>query len=332
VLAIVATREGTSATIIDNTRDGFSAGAAWGQRLFFNQNGERASFTGTRMTEFVEAGGDATDRVDTMDAAQAKGLSCVMLIQVPLVQPQLARRSMPLACAAPMAYGESCRSADEAECDVDEAVIGHGEVEGPFTEIDNLAIKRDARFPIRVTVQFYKATSNGVISAAEMTALATGRIGLRRRQSSGQSRHRTRPRSVDRVGRCRQRQARAGRLVAAVLVDARTRDRQGARRSLTRARDPARQTAERQRARSCDPACVQGLTGHSRRVANVSLERNENETRVRYAGPHASRNLRITWSRGGLHPRDCHRARAARDQRVCRFARARMAHRVMIGP
>jgi hypothetical protein len=55
---------------------------------------------------------------------------------------------------------------------VDEAVIGHGEVEGPFTEIDGLAIKRDARFPIRITVQFYKATSNGVVTAAEMTAIA----------------------------------------------------------------------------------------------------------------------------------------------------------------
>src|SRR5687767_3351000 len=67
VLAIVVTREGTSATIIDNQRDGFGAGAAWGQRLFFNQDGERASFTGTRMTEFVEAGGDETDRVDTIE-------------------------------------------------------------------------------------------------------------------------------------------------------------------------------------------------------------------------------------------------------------------------
>ncbi len=166
VLAIVATREGTSATIIDNVRDGFGAGAAWGQRLFFNQNGERASFTGTRMTEFVEAGGDATDRVDSVDAAN--GLSCVMLIQVPLLQPQRARRSaMPLgavACAAP--------ACEKSMCDLDEAVIGHGEVEGPFTEIDGLAIKRDARFPIRVTVQFYKATSNGVVSAAEMTAIA----------------------------------------------------------------------------------------------------------------------------------------------------------------
>lgn len=176
VLAIVVTREGTSATIIDNQRDGFGAGRAWGQRLFFNQDGERASFTGTRMTEFVAAGGDATDHVTSVEEAKAKGLSCVMLIQVPLVQPQLQRRAMMTACA-PMAFGacEKTRGGsarDEAECDIDEAVIGHGEVEGPFTEIDRLAIKRDARFPIRITVQFYKATSNGVVSAAEMKVLA----------------------------------------------------------------------------------------------------------------------------------------------------------------
>ena len=51
---------------------------------------------------------------------------------------------------------------------VEAAVIGHGEVEGPFTEIDNLDIERDPDFPIRVTVQFYKATSNGVVSADDM--------------------------------------------------------------------------------------------------------------------------------------------------------------------
>lgn len=168
VLAIVATREGTSATIIDNQRDGFGAGRAWGQRLFFNQSGERASFTGTRMTEFVAAGGDATDRVDSKDAASARGLSCVMLIQVPLEQPR-PQPAKAMLCAAPMAE-RRCRS--ECEEALDEAVIGHGEVEGPYTEIADLAIARDARFPIRVTVQFYKATSTGDVSAAEMAAIA----------------------------------------------------------------------------------------------------------------------------------------------------------------
>lgn len=170
VLAIVATREGTSATVIDNVRDGFGAGSAWGQRLFHNQHGKRASFTGTRMTEFVDVGGDATDRVDSIEAARSAGLSCVMLIQVPLLQPERARRSLD-ACAAP---AMKCMSAsfDEEACDLDEAVIGHGEIEGPFTEIDHLSIKRDPRFPIRVTVQFYKATSNGIVNATEMKAIA----------------------------------------------------------------------------------------------------------------------------------------------------------------
>jgi hypothetical protein len=164
VLAIVVTREGASATIIDNQRDGFGAGAAWGQRLFFNQAGERASFTGTRMAEFVARGGDDTDRVDS--AEDAASLSCVMLIQVPLVQPQQVWRRG-FACGAPMA-SKAC----ERSRDVDEAVIGHGEVEGPFTEIDDLAIARDARFPIRVTVQLYKATESGIVTAADMKMIA----------------------------------------------------------------------------------------------------------------------------------------------------------------
>ncbi|MGB3312504.1 MAG: hypothetical protein WBG32_17865 [Nodosilinea sp.] len=58
-----------------------------------------------------------------------------------------------------------------APSDVEAAVIGHGAVEGPFTEIDNLAIERDPDYPIRVTVQFYKATSNGVVSEADMAEI-----------------------------------------------------------------------------------------------------------------------------------------------------------------
>ena len=56
--------------------------------------------------------------------------------------------------------------------DVEEAVIGHGKVEGPFTEIDSLEIERDGRYPVRVTVQFYKATSNGVVSEQDLADIA----------------------------------------------------------------------------------------------------------------------------------------------------------------
>ena len=39
---------------------------------------------------------------------------------------------------------------------------------GPYTELDGLTIERDPRFPVRVTVQFYQATSNGVLAAADV--------------------------------------------------------------------------------------------------------------------------------------------------------------------
>ncbi len=161
VLTILATREGSSVTIIDNQRDGFDAGPTWGQRLFFNQDGDRASLTGQRLSDFQAAGaGDGA----AADASNEAGLSMVMLIQVPLKQknPQNFGAADEMAVmAAPAAPGT--RSGD-----VEAAVIGHGEVEGPFTEIDGLEIERDPAFPIRVTVQFYKATSNGVVSDADL--------------------------------------------------------------------------------------------------------------------------------------------------------------------
>ncbi len=162
VLVIVATREGTSATIIDNVRDAFPAGYSWGQRLFFNQNGERASFTGERVSDFTDQ--PQTGPETTVMAGEESGLNMVLLIQVPLKQKEpllFSGDGVMAEAAAPMA----------AESDVEAAVIGHGPVEGPYTEIDGLAIERDERFPVRVTVQFYQATSNGIVSAADMAAI-----------------------------------------------------------------------------------------------------------------------------------------------------------------
>jgi hypothetical protein len=176
VLTIVATREGTSATIIDNVRDAFPAGYSWGQRLFFNQNGERASFTGERLSDFVPEEGDGREDPgagDEMPAAAGEaGLNMVLLIQVPLKQKQPMRGVVE---EEGLAYGMAPAAAEmavEDRSDVEAAVIGHGEVEGPFTEIDGLEIERDPDFPIRVTVQFYKATSNGVISEADVEEIA----------------------------------------------------------------------------------------------------------------------------------------------------------------
>jgi hypothetical protein len=175
VLTIVATREGTSATIIDNVRDAFPAGFSWGQRLFFNHDGERASFTGQRLSDFVDdgdiGGRDGGSGGEMPGAAGEEGLNMVLLIQVPLKQKQPMRFALEEGMVLGTAPAAAEKEMDEAS-DVEAAVIGHGEVEGPFTEIDGLEIERDPDFPIRVTVQFYKATSNGVISAADVEEIA----------------------------------------------------------------------------------------------------------------------------------------------------------------
>ncbi|MBD2103114.1 hypothetical protein [Leptolyngbya sp. FACHB-261] len=168
VLTILATREGTSVTVIDNQRDNFEAGRTWGQRLFFNQNGERASLTGQRESDFstTGAGNRPTPQSPVVTAAGQEGLNMVMLIQVPLKQKQPMRTPMPM--AAPMGAATAEMAPQRRRSDVEAAVIGHGAVEGPFTEIDNLEIERDPQFPVRVTVQFYKATSNGVVAEQDM--------------------------------------------------------------------------------------------------------------------------------------------------------------------
>jgi hypothetical protein len=171
VLTILVTREGTSVTVIDNTRDAVPGSWSWGQRLFFNENGDRASLTGQRISDFrqdyAQQGGDPSEISDESN------LNMVLLIQIPLKQrnPQSTWFDEVECCedaCMTMAAGESAYRGS----DVEAAVIGHGELEGPFTEIDGLEIERDPNFPIRVTVQFYKATSNGVASEEDIDTIA----------------------------------------------------------------------------------------------------------------------------------------------------------------
>ncbi len=162
VLSIIATREGTSATIIDNKRDSFDRGV--GQRLFFNKKGKKASFTAMRADEYQ--GDTEAEGVSVGDQA---GLNLVLLIQVPLVHQEreiFAFNSMPAA-----AMGMKSMRAMESSPTLVNAVIGHSPIEGPFVEIDNLEIVRDERFPIRVTVQFYKASAGEALTPADFSTI-----------------------------------------------------------------------------------------------------------------------------------------------------------------
>ena len=180
VLTLLVTREGTSATIVENNPDPIMPG--WGQQLYFNNKGQRTVFTAERKS-------DVKKRIDSGHAkasdagALDEGADMLLLVQVPLIHKNvgylggvgdlqgsdgyaMGEAEAPSA-VAPMEKSSRGRS------DVEQAVIGHGDDMGPFAEMGGMDLVRDDRFPIRVTVQFYKATSNGVVSEQDLASAAS---------------------------------------------------------------------------------------------------------------------------------------------------------------
>jgi hypothetical protein len=180
VLTLLVTRQGTSMSVVENGgEDGSLSG--WGQELYFNNQGQRAAFTAQRKSEvqkhIAQQGGPMTadDR-----SALARGADTLFLIQVPLKHAN--RGFLPgaamspaddeaeMAAPAPSAAGGMAK--EKKSSDVEQAVLGHGHNRGPFNEGHGLRLERDPRFPIRITVQFYKATSNGVVSESDLDSIA----------------------------------------------------------------------------------------------------------------------------------------------------------------
>jgi len=193
VLTILVTRQGTSMQVIENKSDDATA-AGWGQELYFDNKGQRAAFTAERKADVEQRiaaqGGPKTE--DDKTSLQ-KGADVLFLVQVPLKHAQLGRLGGTLpgggggfalgasaapAAAAPASPKKSAAAKrkddiafDGEKSDVEQAVLGHGPNVGPFNEGHQLRLERDPKFPIRITVQFYKATSNGVVSDVDRQRL-----------------------------------------------------------------------------------------------------------------------------------------------------------------
>lgn len=185
VLALLVTRQGTSIKVIDNAQDGSPAGS--GQELYFNDGGQKAAFTAERKSDVkarIEAQGGPKNEDDR--SALAKGADVLFLVQIPLVHAQqgLLGGALPEgagASAAPPAAAPMPKKSAEAkggarsldhQSDVEEAVLGHGPHLGPYREGIGRRLVRDPKFPVRITVQFYKATSNGVVDEKDLDLVA----------------------------------------------------------------------------------------------------------------------------------------------------------------
>jgi hypothetical protein len=169
VLTLLVTRQGTSLTVIDNARDSLAGSS--GQRLFFNSGGERAPLTAERLSD-VKAKGVTMNGESALSLGEDANL--LMLVQVPLKRREHPRRALGMAAgAAPVPKSAPMAMAESKAADMEVAVLGHGELQGPFTELAGLSVERDPRFPVRVTVQFYQATASGQVSEPEMAKLAS---------------------------------------------------------------------------------------------------------------------------------------------------------------
>jgi hypothetical protein len=174
VLTLLVTRQGTSVTVVDNARDTVG-GTSWGQRLFFNAGGERAPLTAERLSD-VRASGTTANGESA--ASLGEDANLLLLVQVPLRRREPPRRAWASdlageAAAKPSAAPAPASKSARAEPDMEVAVLGHGALDGPFTELAGLSVERDPRFPVRVTVQFYQATSTAAVGAANMARLAS---------------------------------------------------------------------------------------------------------------------------------------------------------------
>jgi hypothetical protein len=197
VLTLLVTRQGTSVKVIDGSVDRSPAGA--GQELYFNAGGQKSAFTAERKAD-VEQRIAAQGGPKTEDdrSALAKGADVLFMVQIPLVHQQRGRlggslpaQDQPFAASAPKgapmpqpkkedapadgAEGSANRRSRE-QSDVEQAVLGHGPSLGPYKEGIDKRLVRDPKFPIRITVQFYKATSNGVVNDKDLD-LAAKNIG-----------------------------------------------------------------------------------------------------------------------------------------------------------
>jgi len=174
VLVIVASSSGTSAQVVDSRNV---------QSLFFNKNGEKASFMAKRLKDHRKQQGKAVEGEMT---GEEKADNMLLIIQVPL---KVQRYSVPFAecmqmssMAMPsgaMAMPMKRSRAKKETCDVDHAIISVGESEGKYDEIKNYSIERDPNYPVRVTLQYYKATSNGIISPEVVEEIAIQMVTAR---------------------------------------------------------------------------------------------------------------------------------------------------------
>lgn len=161
ILIIVVSDEGVSvATPKGNSLD-----------VYFDKNGKKCNYTATRLSvdrkrrEIININKDMTQ--------EEKMQNRLMIIQVPLKQKPIKYQrggdTQGWASEYEEEDGEMGFSLFE-RCDVEHAVLKAGKSVGSY-DYPATNLERDHRFPCRLTLQYYKATSNGIVNTEVMDGI-----------------------------------------------------------------------------------------------------------------------------------------------------------------
>ncbi|KAG9413623.1 hypothetical protein AC1031_012849 [Aphanomyces cochlioides] len=167
VLVLVSTDAGTSAQVIGGNRRG--------DILYFNDRGTKRTFKAEslstdRAKRGVELTGAMTDEALILPRRVTRTTEFSASVSPSIFDMGIKKkRKSVLRSAPPPGVVYSCR----AVADVEPAMVGLGTSHGAFPKLSEHAnIQRDPNFPIRVTLQFYQATSNGVVTESIIDNLA----------------------------------------------------------------------------------------------------------------------------------------------------------------
>lgn len=167
VLVVVVSPHGTSAQLITEYK----------QKIFFNKCGQKAPYVAERLADVRSAAGKSTEGPMSQEE---KEQNVLFVFQIPLKQKEKPPRpsfmyecctmsaSMPKSMMAlpSLALAASPRGMDHAQLSV-------GESQGPWTgSSPRYILERDARYPIRCTIQYYRVTDSDTIPDSAVEEIA----------------------------------------------------------------------------------------------------------------------------------------------------------------
>ena len=177
VLMIVASNQGTSAHLLTGRQ----------QKLMFNRGGKATKFLAKRLQQ------DRAERNVSLQGAMTSDetdRNSLFLVQIPLKQSPVISsshmfspvyQSATMNCSAAVSFStfgdcqEQCRTKLKSKSrGMDHAMLRASDnIEGDFSDFKDKRLERDDRFPIRMTVQYYRVTDDPRLRSEDVADMAT---------------------------------------------------------------------------------------------------------------------------------------------------------------